>query len=161
VWTLLTSPEDWAAYEKSLAVRLEVPENAVVCGNPPKSYPALADSAPMPRRAGEPLKMMTAFVYLPDAERLIAAAPKKRESELQQGGPTQAQYNRWNTALLMTVIGLMTDTIKLASKAVFEERLLDALETVDEYTNAQRSGHKPRRVLTDANGIVLPRLLDS
>jgi hypothetical protein len=131
-WTLLKAREEWAAYTAKTARELGVAADRVNWGAGPEAYPCLVGTLFPPRAAGSDPKVYSAFVYEADAEELFAAAGRKFVDRGELLPPSQAQFNRWKAAESMAVAWFLTET-KICTQAQYEEKLLEALELVDEH----------------------------
>lgn len=133
MFALLTSAADWAPYCAEQAGKFGIPPDQMSWGRGPKEYPCLVCSV-LPEGT---FKVYSAYVYPADAERLAAAATPKApvaESAL----PNQRQFNRWISALSMTVAHVLTEK-GLCTEESFEDTLLEMLEKVDHYHGEKKA----------------------
>lgn len=163
MWTLLKSADEWAAYRQRTARELQILADRVNWGPDPAAYPCLVCTLFPPRPPGTDPKAYSAFVYEADAEELFAAAGRKFVDRGERLPPSQDQFNRWMTGIVMALVkndirtGLFAPKGgEAANKAAFEELLLEAMEAVDAYRTEQRDQWKDK--LTEAQLTVLDSL---
>lgn len=145
MWTTLKTPADWAAYQVDTARSLGLGSEIVSWGRGPLSYPALVCTMLPPRPAGADPVLYSAYVYMADADELYKTAGRKVVEPDKPVSPTQRQFNRWITAMIMA---LVKNDIKTglfapkggeeANKDAFEHMLLEEIELVDEYHSAKK-----------------------
>lgn len=145
MWTTLKSADDWAAYQKKTAKELQILPERVNWGPEPTDYPCLVSTLFPPRPPGTDPKSYSAFVYMADAEELFEAAGRKFVEQGTVLPPNQAQYNRWIAAMVLALVNNDINTGLFApkggeeaNKAAFEEKLLEAIELVDDYTRGKK-----------------------
>lgn len=155
MWTTLKSPADWAEYQVTTAKGLQVLPERVGWGHGPVSFPCLVCTLFPPRPPGTDPRAYSAFVYLSDAEQLFAAEGRKFVERGTVLPPTQGQFNRWTAAQMLTVVHFMVET-GICKKDQFEEKLLESIELVDEYTNGKKDELKAK--LTSSQITVLDTL---
>jgi hypothetical protein len=155
-WTLLKSTEDWTEYQKRTAKTLRVSPTNVDWGSPPESYPCLVSTLFPPRPAGSQPRAYSAFVYESDAEEVMTAAGRKMLDADMPLPPTQAQYNRWMAAQMLTIVHYMVET-GICKKEQYEDKLLESIELVDTYSRDKREEFKSK--LTPSQVTVLDTLL--
>ncbi len=137
MWTVIASPDEWAAYTAKMALELRLAPSTVEWGSPPAAYPCLVSSHMPPRPAGTNPRVYSAFVHLADAEALFRAAGRRTvDPDAPPPGPTQDQFNRWTAAQLLAVVKFLVDT-GICKKEQFEAAMVESLEIVDEARNGR------------------------
>jgi hypothetical protein len=155
MWTTLKNAEDWAAYQIKTAKGLQILPERVSWGTGPNDYPCLVCSLFPPRPPGTDPKAYSAFVYQADCEELFAAAGRKFLDRDAPVPANQAQFNRWVAAQQLAIVHFMVET-GICKKEQFEDKLLESIELVDEYTKGERDKFKDR--LTSSQITVLDTL---
>lgn len=144
MWTVIGSPDEWAAYTAKTALELRLSPSAVVWGPPPAAYPCLVSSHMPPHPAGTNPRVYSAFVHLADAEALFRAAGRRTvDPDAPPPGATQDQFNRWTAAQLLAIVKFLIET-GICKKEQFEAAMVESLELVDEV----RKGHVPPGLLS-------------
>ncbi len=152
MWTLLKSIACWEKYQQDTARALGVVGMAIAWGNGPKEYPALVTTCPMSVRAGEPCRLLSAYVYMSDAAVLYSTAGMRTEAGTGEG---QNKFNRWVSAYLLALIRELRE-IKAIKAQTFEQSLMESLQLVDEVATENRDNlAKLEKVQSD----VLDRLM--
>lgn len=156
-WHRLDTPEEFAAYQTAVLEVYRLKDAKVKWETTPRQYPCLAASVVFGAGMSQ---VVTAFVYVSDAKRLLTgtavpakavAAPSAEVSAL----PTQAQFNRWSSALLTTLIELVIG-VGISTEEKFEETLLAKLKLVDQFRDADLA--RFREAYGNAQAMALQRL---
>jgi hypothetical protein len=149
MWTILRSIKCWEKYQQETAQSMGVQGMPIAWGNGPKEYPALVCTYMPPPQQGQPPKLVSAYVYLSDAEALMLAAGVKvaKPVPVQPIGPTtqvltsdiphQGDFNRWVTAYLLALTREMRDVGALKADR-FEQSLAQSLQLVDEVATEKK-----------------------
>jgi hypothetical protein len=135
-WTLLRTRAEWDLFRATVAARAGCYATALAWGEGPAEYPCLVASVVQDDQA----TVRTAYVYAESARQLLAA--DTREPARSAGvGPWQADFNRWTTAHLLTIVHFLVET-GICSKKVnpetnkrqYEDLLLQSLDDVDRWS---------------------------
>lgn len=152
--TLLRSPAEWARYTQQMATDNGVPPNQVSWGAGPQQYPCLVAST-MP----SPMRVISCYVYLDDAQNLARAAGLRMIQEVQLAQPqvaghTSADFEKHTAAVLMAMVEELVE-IGALKKDRFEAALNRHLANVDQYHEADKA-----KAMKDAGqaGTILERL---
>ena len=149
MWTVLKSIKCWERYQNETAQSLGVAGLPVAWGTGPKEYPALISTYMPPVQAGQPPKLVSAYVYESDAAALYAAMGAKVSPPvtaksvgpsaqiLTSDIPHQGNFNRWVTAYLLALTRELRE-IKALKPALFEQSLMESLQLVDEVATEKK-----------------------
>lgn len=155
MWTTLKNADEWTAYQAKSAKELQILPERINWGTAPQDYPCLVCTLFPPRPPGTDPKAYSAFVYPADAEELMTAAGRKFLDRDAPVPPNQAQFNRWTAAQMLAIVHFMVET-GICKKDAFEEKLLEGIELVDDYTRGKKEELKAK--LTSSQLTVLDTL---
>jgi hypothetical protein len=141
MWNLLSKPEDWEAHKKETVERFGLTGGVMAWGDGPKEYPCLAGSVPSSR--GNQVVVVSAYVYVADAQNLLRAAGASCQGGESSPSPQQDQFNRWVAAYMMTMAYFCRET-GLFKPEPFEEQLAEALKIVNETAEARKAALENR-----------------
>ena len=148
MWTLLRTVKCWESYQKETATTLGVLGLPISWGTGPTEYPALVCTYMPPPQAGQPPKLVSAYVFRGDAETLLRACgtepakvpmavPVPAATVRHPDQPQQGDFNRWVTAYLLAMARELREVGAL-KPAPFEQSLLEALSLVDEVATEKK-----------------------
>jgi hypothetical protein len=128
---LLYSSDDWDKFRLMHASLNGLQVKQVPWGDGPKSYPCLAAATFQKQTVLEGVgKMITFYVYIADARKLIEASGEGVSDGAEGGGSGQSEFNQATLAHLMTIIELMRDT-GLMTEEQYEVRYIRLLADAD------------------------------
>lgn len=148
MWTTLGNEAAWLRYTQVTAERLAPGSSITVAwGSGPKEYPCLVCST-VTTMADGTARFISAYVYQTDAKQLLAiSAPDDRSVQ-------QAQFNRWLTAQMLTVVHYLVET-GICKEDQFENSLTEFAHKVDDW---QRDRVAARGTIGRAHTAVLEAL---
>lgn len=136
MFTVLLNVDDWRKYCEGMVAQLQLGTLKVEWGGGPKEYPCMVSSYLPTRTPGIPPKIISAYVYEHDVDRLkaaIAAAAPEAPAVADTVQPTtQGQFNRWVAAHILTIASFLTSTA-ICREGQYEAKLTEMLEKADEF----------------------------
>ena len=143
---LIANEANWSIYKLSLEAENQI-EGIAVWGTGPKMYPCLVASLLVENR------FKNCYVYVEDAAALLDENERQNIAEFGEPdppslhtintvGPTQDQFNRHASAMLMAILDEMIE-VKMTNPERFETVLARCTSRVDQFTAEQHEGFHP------------------
>ncbi len=161
MWTILRGVMCWEKYQQETAKTLGIVGTPVAWGNGPKEFPALVTTYMPPSQAGQPPKLVSAYVQVADCEALLAVAGIKvvrpdgnktvataEKATPAAVTPTQGNFNRWVAAYLLALTRELREVGALKPEP-FEQSLMESLSLVDEATTEKNDEYLKTMDQTD------------
>ena len=145
MWSILRTVNCWERYRQQTAQQLGCVGLPISWGAGPKEFPCLVCTYMPPVPAGAPPKLVSAYVYMSDAEALIAAGGLKVVRTVAEATPQagetkcsqQDNFNRWVAVYLLALTRECRE-VGVLKPGPFEGSLNEALQLVDEAATEKR-----------------------